>query len=383
MSRGTDSITAEKFSLAAVAQAISRQLNLPPDLQAVVDLTGRLHNSVNQQLAFRSDGLDGSTFRNLVFSNLTPEIQKLLDPAQRDSARREQARNANAFSAEAASLGKGQWLNGQWIAGATRGDGGSGNSARFDSISGVAGKAGDYSSPAGQAYMRNFAAQVGVPWAANNPELLRLGPAALQTLADVHLRQDIYNRLTKEAGFKAKDVVGIARLAKEKGVDANKLGGDIADSVRNLSGGDKHLQRELVGAVGGYAAQFNDPRATEETKQKAFDKVKEVVDRAVRKDPTKKADGDKILENLQVRKQEVNYAKARAGAEQSNAADQRSNAATTQNKADVKKRDAAAEADAFNNMKSEKTGSSTAASQPASPKPPAAPKKSAAAEPSH
>jgi hypothetical protein len=82
---------------------------------------------------------------------------------------------------------------------------------------------------------REMAMTHNMPWVANNPDLLRLGPSAVKALADVHLREETYRRLTKEADFKAKDVVTLSKYAKEKKVDANELGGAVADVNKDLT----------------------------------------------------------------------------------------------------------------------------------------------------
>ncbi len=62
------------------------------------------------------------------------------------------------------------------------------NSARYDQVGDTLSR-GDWSSPSGQTYMRGYAIQHGLPWAANNPDLLRLGPTAIDSIAQAHLRQ--------------------------------------------------------------------------------------------------------------------------------------------------------------------------------------------------
>src|SRR5262249_26157918 len=105
--------------LLEVSQAVSRQLNLPPELHAIVSLAGQLHHLVNQQPTFRATGLDGASFRTLLLNNLSPEIAKLLDPAQAAKIRAEQEARTNVVSAEAARAGVGfaQIVNGVWTGG--------------------------------------------------------------------------------------------------------------------------------------------------------------------------------------------------------------------------------------------------------------------------
>jgi hypothetical protein len=134
--------SSERFSRAEVSQAVSRQLHLPPELDAIANLSGKLHYFVNQMQSFRTASLDGADFKSLVMNNITPELMQMLDPAKQNAAKREQAERANAFSADApawAGRGPGQWINGQWVsaAAAGRGDAGSsgGGRANYQAIS--------------------------------------------------------------------------------------------------------------------------------------------------------------------------------------------------------------------------------------------------------
>jgi hypothetical protein len=215
--------SSERFSRAEVSQAVSRQLHLPPELDAVANLSGKLHYFVNQMRSFRTASLDGADFKSLIMNNITPELMQMLDPAKQNAAKREQAERANVFSAEAAAwAGKGQWINGQWVSGSSssRGDSGSSNGARFDKIDADMAN-GNWASSAGQAYMRAYAVQQGLSWAANHPELLRLGPSAIKALADVHLKHENYERLTGKFGLTPRETVKTAKEAKKRGVDLN------------------------------------------------------------------------------------------------------------------------------------------------------------------
>jgi hypothetical protein len=86
---------------------------------------------------------------------------------------------------------------------------------------------------------RDIALSHGMGWAANNRELLKMGPAATQALADVHFAKESYERLRSDVSFTAKDTVALARYAKEKKVDANELSTALADVGRGLSREEK------------------------------------------------------------------------------------------------------------------------------------------------
>jgi len=90
--------------------------------------------------------------------------------------------------------------------------------------------------------MRDYAHSCGVGWMANHPDLLRLGPGAIETLARTRFRQETYRSL-REAGFEARDALGIARFAERTGQDANRVGQDIANSIRIFASGDPNQER--------------------------------------------------------------------------------------------------------------------------------------------
>jgi hypothetical protein len=168
------------------------------------------------------------------------------------------------------------------------------SSARYDGM--ALGAKGDWSSPAGQAYMRDYAMQQGLPWAANNPELLRLGPAAIKVLADVHLSQQTYDGLTKEAAFRAKDVVTVAKFAKETNTDPNDLGNTLKQNNRALATDengkvDQKVLESLRDAQTEYMAAPNKPGA----KEKLLKTFKSYMDK-----PAKKPPAEEILRVLQV-----------------------------------------------------------------------------------
>src|SRR5262249_17849929 len=148
-------------------------LHLPPELQAVVGLAGRLYSFVNQQPEFRKTGIDGASFRTMLFANLTPEIAQLLDPAQAAKIRREQEMRLNPTSAEGAKLGL-QFINGVWVA---RGDGGGGignNSGKYAAMKDI-GVASGVSASTIENYTRQYSG-------------MGFGQESINTFAAIHLQ---------------------------------------------------------------------------------------------------------------------------------------------------------------------------------------------------
>jgi hypothetical protein len=292
-------MSAQTFTVADISSAISRQLTLPADHEGVRRFSGLLFKTVNERPEFQKGGLQGSGFTSLVLSNLPSELAELMDPAQRDKLLRQQQERANVTSAEgvalAIALGTREGLR---FAAAQ------GNSSRFDDIE-TKGSS-DWSSDKGQAQMRAFAIEKGVAWAAGRPDLLRLGPAALQVLAEVHLREESYRRLTTDAGFHAKDVVTLAEFAKKRGIDANDLSKTIADSAKALTGDDRQRQEELRKAVTGYMEKSNDQAAKDQ-----LDKVLKQYEN----DPSKKEHVAKIREKLTAQRGKEQIASVAAAAE--------------------------------------------------------------------
>jgi hypothetical protein len=178
------------------------------------------------------------------------------------------------------------------------GEGASG--ARYDTMDGGTAN-GNWSTHAGLAQMRDYAVQQGIPWAVNNPDLLRLGPAALAILADVQLRQESYRRLTKEAGFTAKDVVRLAEHAKKNGIDANELSSAVADVNKGLNANEQKKHNE---ALMGFML------AKPEGREAAGTKLREVQDNLVHAHPERKGEFERLHGILEKKGQQANAAEA-------------------------------------------------------------------------
>jgi hypothetical protein len=112
-------------------------------------------------------------------------------------------------------------------------------SARFDGFSSA--------DAASLSAMRRYALDRGLYWAADRPDILHLGPAAIEALAAVNLRREMFERSIRN-GYTARDVVGLVRYARE------------------LHAGDRERAREVLAAAN-EAAELTDPVARERLRQ--------------------------------------------------------------------------------------------------------------------
>lgn len=130
-----DPLTPPEFTRAEISAAISRALSLAPEVPGIADLTGRLEYLLNHNPQLRAAGLQGDGFKALVFNNLTPDLEKALDPGKLAEMHRERERGLNAPGVR--SLGGGVFANGQWIPGAGNASGGRSLSASGGDNSGT------------------------------------------------------------------------------------------------------------------------------------------------------------------------------------------------------------------------------------------------------
>lgn len=114
---------------------------------------------------------------------------------------------------------------------------------------------------------RALANELGMPWAASNSELLRLGPGAIRTLHDAGVQRERFERITGErVGFRAATAVDIAAFARRRGLtpdQTNRLYDRISDGVEVISGGNRQVQRELDEATRRYVTGPDTPEARE------------------------------------------------------------------------------------------------------------------------
>ena len=120
------------------------------------------------------------------------------------------------------------------------------SSAKYDGMGGERLSSSDLQN---MASARAAAISYGMPWALNNPDLLKLGPAAIKTLHDAGVKKERFERMTGDkVGFRASTAVAIAAYAKKHNLtpeQTNELYDKINKGVEVLSGGDKAIQREL------------------------------------------------------------------------------------------------------------------------------------------
>ena len=138
---------------------------------------------------------------------------------------------------------------------------------------------------------RATAQDLGMAWALNNPELLKLGPGAIKTLHEAGVERGRFERMTgKSVGFDASTAVEIAAFARRHNLtpeQTNKLYDKISDGVEVISGGNKTIQGELRDATRAYVTGSDTPetrRALEEAYYKPADtpEKREAAERTIR-----------------------------------------------------------------------------------------------------
>lgn len=97
---------------------------------------------------------------------------------------------------------------------------------------------------------RSLARELGMPWAANNPDLLRLGPSAIRTLHDAGVQRQTFERMTSErVGIRAETAVGMAAWAKRQNLtpaETNRIMNSTSDLHESLSAGRPADERRRV-----------------------------------------------------------------------------------------------------------------------------------------
>ena len=84
--------------------------------------------------------------------------------------------------------------------------------------------------------MRSHALKHGLDWAADNRDILRLGPAAIETFAKMKFERESYLALTRDAGATPKEVLALVHAAKEARVKPEELN-DLAKKFGATSQG--------------------------------------------------------------------------------------------------------------------------------------------------
>lgn len=113
---------------------------------------------------------------------------------------------------------------------------------------------------------RSLARDLGMPWAANNPDLLRLGPSAIRTLHEAGVQRQTFERMTSErVGIRAETAVGMAAWAKRQNLtpaETNRIMNSTSDLHERLSAGrtpeeQRRVQRELDESLKRFTARPN------------------------------------------------------------------------------------------------------------------------------
>lgn len=178
-----------------------------------------------------------------------------------------------------------------------RGDGGS--SARFTSLK--------ESSNTEYLASRELARSLGMSWALDSPDLLRLGPNAIRTLHVVGYDKQVFDDMTKRGKFKADQVVAIAGFAQrnnltpEEAKEFAKSATDVSEGVGKL---DPEMQRRFTDAMSDFAKSDN---------PKDWQRVEKVMQEAEKRDPSLKGKHDDLRER--VRKESAMTADEKAKAE--------------------------------------------------------------------
>lgn len=125
----------------------------------------------------------------------------------------------------------------------------------------------------------NYAIDQGVRWAAENRDILKLGPAAIDILKQTHLRKDVYEGLTKKAGLSSAGAVGIAKVLHDRGEDANEGGKEITKDLTAINDPAYSKAVQRLGETHG------DPKATPEQKAEAVEGLKNAGEESVQRHP--------------------------------------------------------------------------------------------------
>jgi hypothetical protein len=245
------------FSNEQIAQAVIAIMRGPSgdgafDPVLASGIAGQLALTVNEHLR----GIDPVQLAaNGMFKQLVSQRLDGNDANRRIENAAQTLRHANVTSADSAAAQALLGDRASLIAGRSREGVGSG--ARFDAMADTVAKRMDDA--------RTLAVALGMGWAANNPELLRLGPGAIKTLHDAGVQRERFERMTGDkVGFRAATAVDIAAFARRHNLtpaETNRLYDRINDGVEIISGGNRTIQRELDEATRRYVIGPDTPAA--------------------------------------------------------------------------------------------------------------------------
>jgi len=242
-----------RASLEADALENRRDLR-PDDMDRMLSAArGKLRGMSEREL--RGISASSASLKTLTDYSLTAApVKDLRSPAAlaAAAAEREKAASVDGANGLAARLLRADMERAERLA----------SGARYDGLSGDRLSQSDLQN---MASARSAAISLGMPWALNNPELLKLGPAAIKTLHDAGVKQERFERLTGDkVGFRASTAVDIAAFAKRHNLSpeqTNALFDKISNGVEIISGGNKAIQRELDEATRKYVAGPDTPES--------------------------------------------------------------------------------------------------------------------------
>jgi hypothetical protein len=188
-------------------------------------------------------------------------------------------------------------------------DGVEGSSARFDGI-------GTQGFTQTQLQARDLATKLGLGWATNNPDLLRLGPSAIQALADVHLQKESYDRF-KNGGLSDKAIVGGARWAKRTGTDYNEASKTYEAVQQALPAADQQAHSRAVEQYFKTVGTEKPPTSAEE--QAAKDTFNKAVEPIKQRNPQAVPQIEREQKELKTVKQQERAATANADSKEGQA----------------------------------------------------------------
>jgi hypothetical protein len=164
-------------------------------------------------------------------------------------------------------------------------------SARFDGMSGM--------DAATFARMREVAIKHGLHWAADRPDILRMGEEAIRLFARVGLSRDSFDSL-REAGFDRRQMMNMARFAQRTGLDVNEVAKTQSDSIRifgvdsagNVDEAERRRWRDMI-----------DANNADPTNAEARDRLREELERRRRREGATQAEKDQADRHLELMQQ--------------------------------------------------------------------------------
>ena len=237
ITEGEDGIRNLKATQAVEAAFLAQGFATPPaDVSAII--TNKVRSAIKDLPTSQVANMTpGSGVLSAAATAAVEQFIGMLNPAQREAAKvGVNSLDPSAMLKLNAALG--QSPDARFGRLADRDSGGPGSGARFDSMNATG-------LTQIQVQARDFALTHGLEWATHNPDLLRLGPGAMQALADVHLREDSFKRF-KDVGFSEKTIVNGARYAKRNHVDYNDASKAVEETQNKLTPPEQDVHRKAT-----------------------------------------------------------------------------------------------------------------------------------------